>query len=365
MPNIRSKTLPKQFLFARAGTEDAAGLEEFYSSFEIPGDIVLRFSRRPFFEGPEQLGSFTVLQAIEQSSGQIAGILSRSVRRCSWNGESAQIGFINHLRVRTQENSLRILGGLCQALRREEEEFPTALTLASISQGNESALGILLHTPLKNFPRLRHIDDFLTFSLPAKTRRSRSDGRVLTLESDAIGELLRGDCEKNFRPLIGPDEHRLLPAIHLHESDFLRSEDGSLEAALWDQSASKQAFVVSYGRKMRLLEPFLNLGLKLKGYESLPRVGAALRPHCLSFLRVKGNDPQHLRSALPGLLQEVQRRGGDQLIISLSANDPLLAAVAPYSWLSYRSSLFTVSFRERPGLPLDSGVLSHLEPGFL
>lgn len=354
-----------------ASNSDEPALREFYSKFEVPGDIVLRFSRDPnFFQGPEQLGQFTLLQATDAQSRKVRGMLSRNVRSCYVEGAPAPVGFINHLRAERHSHSLKVLGALCEALREEEEQTPSLLTLASISEGNANAMGILVKTPLKRFPRLFPIEEFLTFSLPARTRLPRI-AREATLEQmqcEAGQELLTQNDERNFRPFMPSDTYAQQVQLGLtRESFFQFTERGRtlVKAALWDQTAYKQVTISAFSPRFRMARPVVNLMQKTLGYRSLPQVGGRLRPFYLSFLSVAENCPASFARALPSLLARVQLLGGDQLVISLSKRDPLVAAVSRYGRLSYRSNLCIVSFKRQFPAFLSPERVCHIEPGFL
>jgi hypothetical protein len=103
-------------------------------------------------------------------------------------------------------------------------------------------------------------------------------------------------------------------------------------AALWDQSAYKQAVVRGYGGWLRLVAPVL------------PRVGRQIRSAYASLICV-ANDNQALFARL---LRALYNRAGaerfDYLLVGLDARDPLLRVACAYPHMSYPSRLYLGSW---------------------
>ncbi len=358
-----------------ATPEDDRALQELHAEVAIPGHIGLRFSRKPsFFAGPESLGAFDVLVVKDGFSDKaepdhLLGMLSRSVRPVYVQGSVQQAAFINHLRLKPGCQSIAVLRRLCAELYELQRNDPVDLTLATISAGNRTALGILVERPLKCFPRLIAIDELITFSIPARNEVDLSTGpqfnrgcedRPLALLPSAVG--------KNFFPAIGPWSWKSLRAHGLcpeHMLSFSEHGEAIFHGALWDQSASKQVEVTDLSPFLSALRPFYNMVARARGRGGIPAIGEQLRVLTLSFLGVKDNSPAAFRAFLPALARETHRRGSDQFVVTLSVRDPLIAVVRRFAAMSYRSTVYVVTFDHQVVKSALTRDLCYLDPGFL
>lgn len=354
---------------ARATAADDLDLQELHAAIPVPGHIGLRFSRKPsFFGGPEALGRFDALSVRDASSPHhpLVGMMTRSVRPTYVGGAVTRTAFINHLRVRPGGRSIGVLRRLCGELYELHDEDPTELTLATISSGNYTARGVLVDRPLKGFPKLWPLDDVLTFSIPARAPRSASalDGLI----RERGGSLLSSAREKSFFPALGEWSEAELGARGLAREHMLHTIEGgeiTFHAALWDQSAYKQVEVTHLSRALTFVRPFYNLGAALRGRSGIPRPGTPMRPLTLSFLGVRNNSAALFQQLLPRLACEAHRRGGDQLIVSFSARDPLAAVARRLATVCYHSTLYVVSFDHRATGRSIVHSLPYVDPGFL
>lgn len=354
---------------SRATAADDSALQQLHAEIAIPGHIGLRFSRKPsFFAGPESLGAFDALVVNESSSAQsrLVGMLSRSVRPTYIEGKITQTAFINHLRVLPGSRSIAVLRRLCAELYELQREQPAELTLATISSGNNTALGILVDRPLKCFPKLLPLDDIITFSIPARTPKASVDnGRFMRGTFDTTLPSARG---KNFFPAVERWSEAKLSSNGLapeHMLTALKHGETFFHGALWDQSASKQVEVTHLSPLLAFAKPFYNAVAALRGRSGIPAPGRSLRALTLSFLGVKENSAAIFRSVLPELTYESHRRGSDQFVVTLSARDPLVGAARQFAAMSYRSTVYAVSFDHTTVKESLRRRLCYLDPGFL
>ncbi|HET9555214.1 MAG TPA: hypothetical protein VFP50_19775, partial [Anaeromyxobacteraceae bacterium] len=135
----------------------------------------------------------------------------------------------------------------------------------------------------------------------------------------------------------------------LSPSDFLLVERGgrlAACAALWDQSAFKQAVVRGYSPLLAAARPLLALVGRPLGLPRLPPVGAPLAAAFLAFLAIRAEEDREavLDALLGAALADAAARGLDALLLGLAAADPLLAAVRRRPHRPYRSTLYAVHF---------------------
>ena len=364
-----------------AGRTDDAALQELHSAVPVVGRLDLRFMRNPsFFAGPESLGTFEAVAVCESGNQStqiskahnhpdLAGMLSRSVRPVYLNGTVQDVAYINHLRLRPGCKSIPVLVRLCAELHRLQESRPAALTLATISEGNRNALGILVEKPLKSFPRLFPLESFVSFTIPAR-KKGRSDPKfhLNRLPTNQPFPILDSAATKNFFPAVDRWSWESLSEKGLAPEHAMHASDGStavFHGALWDQSASKQVQVTKLSPTLARIRPVYNLWSRFAGRAGIPAPGELLKILTLSFVGVKDNSPDVFAAILPGLRHETHRRGFDQFVVTFSARDPLAAAARRVASMSYGCTLYAVAFDHQEPKFVSNNRIGYLDAAFL
>ncbi len=296
----------------------------------------------------------------DTESGQVAGIAGRTVRRVWLDGRQVRLGYLTQLRAAVGAPLRRhqLVQGfkLCEQTRQPDEE---PFDLTSIMADNRVARR-LLERGLSGLPTYTPIAELTTLLLPV-SRRSRPDTgrggaliRCATVDDlGAIaGHLQRCLCRYNMAPVWTAAELESEERCRgLDPEDLLlASEAGHLAgcAAIWDQQAFKQTVVRGYAAPLRLVRPFLNLGLALAGRPTLPRAGARVRLAFLSHLAAVDDRPEIVMALLHAACHRAAARGLTTRLLGRHRADPVLDVISRGFPVRQLRSLLYLVHRQDP-----------------
>jgi hypothetical protein len=365
----------KEYDFSIATPADDDDILRLLRDNPVPGSITISYERHPsYFHGCGVMGDFhqTVLVR-HRTSGELAGLGCRAIRRLFINGHATEVGYLGQLRADRRFQGRGLVTAGFRYFRELDRDQRTNGYITTIIEGNRVAEGVLVRRQSASLPLYREIDRLHTLALPARAYRLRPrDGWELRRASEAdlaaiISFLNSHGAGKQFFPVLqagdflpgSPRTRDLLPG------DFLLAlQGGRIGAvmALWDQSAYKQAVVRGYSGMLQWGRPLYNGLARCRGDKPLPPPGAPLSLASAAFTCIVDNDPVPFDLLVRGVCTLAAQRGHGRVLIGLTERDPLLAVVRRYPHVPYISRLYTACWQERSRFhdDLDRRV-SHVE----
>jgi hypothetical protein len=328
-----------------ASRGDDRGIRALVERQAMPGRISLALAREPDFStGCLVTGDdHRILVARSAGDGEIVGVACRSVRRLFLNGREQRVGYLGQLRVDERFRGRWLVSRGFSLLERMHHEDPLPAYLASIVEGNDEAVGVLVTRRRRSFPSFREVTAYRTLAISLRRARPLLDGgETIVRGSDvALAELVRflqtEGARRQLFPAWTEDDVRHVSTLGLSLDDVCVAVRGSAIAgvmALWDQSAYKQTVVRGYSGWLRALTPVL------------PRAGAIVRHAYASLICVSNDDPNLFARLLRDIYCLARSRGFQYLLVGLEARDPKLGIARAYSHYLYPSRLY---FARWPG----------------
>ena len=347
--------------FDLATAADDAAIRRILRTNPLPGGVTVTYEREPdYFLGCGTMGhSWEVVVARRQADGEVVGFGCRAIRPLFVNGQMEQIGYLSQLRVDRPFRGNWLPSRGFRFLHRLHMDRPAPAYLASITEENTEARGILVDHPRRHFPAFCEVDRLHTLALIVRSPRALPAGpydiaRGSPADLTAIIAFLREHgAAKQFFPAYEADDFGGGSATRgFRVDDFIVARTGGAIVGvlgLWDQSAYKQTVVQAYRGFLRGARPLYNAGARLMGAQPLPGVGQAISSIYASFVCIAGNDPDIFRVLLRSVYNLAARRGYAYLIVGLSVRDPLLAIARRYAHITYRSRLYLVCWQDGEG----------------
>jgi hypothetical protein len=349
------------FAIHLATPSDDAPIRALLRREAMPGPIRLSYEREPGFG----LGcgaaaeDCQTLVARDEQNGEIAGLACRSTRRVYLNGSEQRIGYLGQLRIDSRYRGRWLLSRGFAELKRMHDLDPVPVYLASIVAGNREAAGVLVHRPRRGFPRFRPIADYRTLAIGARRAKAplRDCVQIAAPRADELAEVaqflqLHG-ARRNLFPVWTVNEIERLAGFGLRGEDLrIARRSGKIAgvAALWDQSAYKQAVVRGYSGWLGRAAPFYNRLAPWLGRAPLPRPGEAIRCAYVSLIAVANDDAEVFRALLRELCNLASARGLSYMMVGLDCRDPLLPVASEYSHIAYPSTLYLAEWPPGEGL---------------
>jgi hypothetical protein len=301
--------------------------------------------------------------------GQAVGFCERTTWRAFVNGAEVDLPYLGALRVaRAHRGRIRVLRGGFAALRAAERPGEAGFALTSIAEDNTPARR-LLTAGVDGLPRYTELGRFVTLFLRA--RRGRLPAGVRTAGPEDLPRIAaflnRVGRGRQFAPVWSAERLALLSGSGLGAEDFLLIEDGATLvgcAAIWDQSARRQAVVRGYQAGLGRLRPLANLFSPLIGLPALPAVGDRI-PQAAVFglVALKG---EFVAPLLAGLRRLAFLGGIDTLFLGLPAEDPMLQKIRKrMRAVELATRLYAVHWPEVPAPRLDPALPIHPEAGLM
>ncbi len=160
-----------------ARPEDDAALRRLVASNPVPGRITLGFEREPsYFAGCRAMGPFTqVAVARHRESGVIGAMACRAVRPRFVNGSEQPVGYLSQLRVDRPYRGQWLGAAVLRALPLLHADGRTQGYLATITDGNEEARGLLVRRARRGLPLFRPLARLHTLALHVRHERYAGD----------------------------------------------------------------------------------------------------------------------------------------------------------------------------------------------
>jgi hypothetical protein len=320
------------------------------------------------------MGPFAqVAVARHRETGAIGAMACRAVRARFVNGCEQPVGYLSQLRVDRPYRGRWLGAAVLRALPLLHADGRARGYLATITDGNEEARGLLVRRARQGLPLFRPVARLRSLALHVRRGRPAGGGppwsRARGGASGSEREMGRGTPEDvgEIVPFLRREGRRRQFFPALTAADFglggaacgpapgdvvVARRKGKIVGvgALWDQGALKQTVVRGYGGALRWLRPAYNLGSRLLGAPAapLPALGSPLRSAYASFLAVAEDDPCTCRALLRSLLDLAATRGQAYVLLGLAEGDPLLDVGRRFPHVAYGSTLYTVRAPEGP-----------------
>jgi hypothetical protein len=331
-----------------ASRGDDRGIRALVERQAMPGRISLALAREPDFStGCLVTGDdHRILVARTAADGEVVGVACRSVRRLFLNGREQRVGYLGQLRVDERFRGRWLVSRGFSLLEQMHREDPQPAYLASIVEGNDQAVGVLVTKRRRSFPSFREVAPYRTLALGLRRARPLLNGTETVVRGSdvALHELVDFLQTEGARHQLFPswteDDLHQVGALGLSLDDVRVAVRGSAIVgvmALWDQSAYKQTVVRGYSGWLRALTPIL------------PRAGAIVRHAYASLVCVSNDDPRIFGRLLRDMYCLARARGFQYLLVGLDARDPKLGVARAYPHYSYPSRLY---FARWPGATL-------------
>jgi len=335
--------------FILANQSHDAQLRAIINSETMPGNIQVCYEREPdFFHGLGIQGDLNQVMAAEEN-GIIIGFGCRSVRPMYINGRQTDFGYLSGLRSSSLAKSRMGLARGYRMLSQLHKDERCAGYITTIISGNLEAFSTIAQGRA-GLPFYKDMGKCHTYAIALSNRRKK---RVLTSvsirfaqegeEAKVISLLKEFGRQYQFFPALAESDFGTPLLRNLPVTQFIIAEQNGTScgvAAIWDQSSFKQYRINKYSRILKLTRPFINIGLKLAGYSSLPQEGQILHNAFLCFKAAKDNSPEILSALLQFACDNIQQAGFSHCILGFHEDDSAKTITAPYQVTVYQSRLY-------------------------
>jgi hypothetical protein len=362
------------FVTQPATPADDSDIRRLLAANPVPGNITLTYRREPnYFLGCGTMGHFyQVGVARHHPTHQLAGFVCRATRPLFVNGRAQEVGYLSQLRVHPQFQGRWLVSQGFQYLRHLHRDGQVPFYLATIIEGNEQAVGVLVNRARRGYPRFQEICRLHTLALFVRRPKSLSSSgydfsRGSAADLPAIVRFLnQHGAHKQFFPAYTPADFANSPlTLNFSPEDFVVAWQGKTPVGvmgLWDQSGYKQTVVQGYGGWLKRFRPLVSLGLRLLGAKPMPAPGGSLNFAYAAFVCIANNDPAIFDQLLRRVYNLAAARGFAYLMIGLTQTDPLLAAARRYLHVPYHSRVYLVSWQADEDYPArPDGRIPYLE----
>ncbi|MBI3930363.1 MAG: hypothetical protein HY319_32805 [Armatimonadetes bacterium] len=329
------------YRFSLAGSQDDGEIRRLLAESPVAGPVELTFEREPsFLESCRVHGPFVQVLVGRNPEGLLSAVASRSIRSHFVNGIPRAYGYLSGLRVARSQRGQWLLSGGFRYLRELHGDGRVPGYITTITEGNQTAEGVLVRRARRGFPRYRELARVCTLSLAVRRLRSPARPAARADLGEIVDFLRREGARKQFFPVWSEAdflEEGTTPGFR--PEDFLVLREGgriTAVAGLWDQSSFKQTVVQRYNGVMRL-------GRRLAG---LPPPGSPLPIVYGCFVCIEENRPERFRPLLEGLLGRAREGGHRFVVVGFAEGDPLLELARRYRHADYYSRLYEVRWKE-------------------
>lgn len=343
-----------EFKIEIAGHEDDAAIRRLLATNPIPGTISMTFEREPnYFLGCGVAGQFCqVLIARQQPEGTVVGVGCRSLRYLFINGLPEPVGYLSQLRVDRRAQGRGLVARGFALLRQLHSDRQAAIYLASITEENVQARGLLVERACHGIPVFREYCRLITLALVVRrpTPPPRAPYAVRRGSPDQLSAIVAFlqtyGAARQFFPLYTEADFCDNPTTGgFVISDFVVAYRGDRIVAvmgLWDQSSYKQTIVHAYRGMLHWGQPLYNTAARFIGAQPLPKTGQPIRSAYASFICVAPSEHDSFPTLLHHIYNLAAERRYAYLMIGLASSDPLLPLAQRYLHIAYRSRLYIV-----------------------
>lgn len=336
---------------------DDAAIRALLRDNAMPSWVSMAATREPsFFAGVDRYGRDWAVLA--RQGQEVVGMYTCSEQAVHLNGAATELAYLGGLRVVPRyRHRLSVLRQGYASLERLSPGGRRGLCYTAIACDNLPARRIL-EAGLRDMPRYRPLNDFVTLALPKSRGRRLGLWRPARLDdADEMAALCRCYNQQaaryQFSPVLTPERAAQTGA----QFYLLDTNLGQAQAvmALWPQQAYKQVRAQAYRPPLGWLLPLYNAYARLMRRIPLPAVGQPLDQTYLAFFALapeSGPAPLNLTEVLADALALCPTA---VLTLGLHADHPWLKRLeAVFRPARYRTRIYAVDF---PSSGLDSPQL--------
>ena len=346
----------------------------------MEGAIAVSFRREPsYFAGCSVQGDKTqVVKCIDQQTGALAGLGSRSTAPAYVDGVARTIGYLADLRVAPVYRRGTLLARGYRYFRGLHDADPVPFYTTMIYEGNAPALATLAGSQggRAGLPQYRDWGRFLTPALHLDFRVKPAPLAGVTVargSPERLAEIVRflnqWQCRKQFAPLYREADFPHGRFRGLRAGDFyLAMRHGRIVGtlAVWDQAAWRQTHVERYTTGLALLRPAYNALAGLSPLKPLPAPGAPIPGVYLACLATEEDDVPVFRCLLHAVHDALRRGPWHFAIAGLHECDTRAAVLTQMRHIAAAGRLFAVHFDDQPlAIETPAQRVPYLEAGCL
>lgn len=366
-----------RYTFALATPADDAKLRARMAMDRMEGTIAVSFRREPsYFGGCCVQGDTTqVVKCVDNDTGALAGLGSRSTALAYVDGEPRRIGYLSDLRVAPEYRRGMLLARGYRYFRDLHDADPVPFYTTMIYEGNTPALDTL-KGGRAGLPHYRDWGRFLTPALHLDFRLKPAPVSGVTVErgsrvrlAEIVGFLNRWQSRRQFAPVYREHDFPHGRFRGLRAEDFyLATRYGRIVGtiAVWDQSALRQTHVERYSTVLAVLRPAYNALAMMSPLKPLPVPGAQIPGVYLACLATEEDDVNIFRHLLRAVHEDIRCSSWHFAIAGLHETDPRTAVLMEIRHIPAAGRLFAVHFADRPlSLEPPEKRVPYLEAGCL
>ena len=348
-----------RYTFALATPGDDAQLRARMAADRMEGAIAVSFRREPsYFAGCRVQGDVTqVVKCIDNRTGVVAGLGSRSTAPAYVDGAARTIGYLSDLRVAPEYRCGTLLARGYRYFRALHDADPVPLYTTMIYEGNTPALDTL-KGGRAGLPHYRDWGRFLPPALHLDFRVKAAPVPGVTVArgsrarlAEIVSFLNRWQSRKQFAPVYLESDFPHGRFRGLRAEDFyLAMRHGRIAGtmAVWDQTPLRQTHVERYSAALALLRPAYNVLPSLSPLKPLPAPGARIPGVYLACLATEEDDVSIFRHLLRAVHADIRRGPWHFAIAGLHEADPRAAVLMELRHIAAAGRLFAVHFADQP-----------------
>src|SRR5206468_2662326 len=134
-----------------------------------------------------------IVVARSVEDGEIVAVACRAIRHLFLNGRAQRIGYLGQLRVHERFRGRWLVSRGFSLLAEIDRDDPVPAYLASIVDGNEEAIGVLVDKRRRSFPAFYETARYRTLAVPVRAPKSVLAGgeEIRPASLDQLPELVR------------------------------------------------------------------------------------------------------------------------------------------------------------------------------
>ncbi len=359
--------------FVVAKKSHDAELRAVTCSIYMPGRIVLSYQREPdYFHGAFIQGKkHQTIAGIKNN--KVVGFGCRSLKPMYINGSPQMFGYLSGLRSLPEVRGGHALLAGYKFLHLLHADNDTPAYITTVIDENEYAKSVLTSSRF-GLPKYTDWGRYITYvinlnrrSRQTQKRKDISIKRGTDIELEKIVSFLNDNGPKRqFFPVYGEKDFKTEYTRDFSHSNFYIAVQGKKILGIlgiWDQTKYKQNVIIEYRGALGTFRKYINIGLTLSGYHSLPSPGEELKMLSVAFVCIYQEDPQILTELLKAAYNDYKNSDYSFICIGLHENDPLNTALKHFSVFRYYSRLYVVNWEDGDSFcaDLDKSRIPYLE----